>query len=109
MFAENKLTENMAEIEAFLLRERGKALSDAEWRFRMKGYGYNLRRTDVGRRTVCWERLPSETGTCGTGAEQVSGPVAAHRSPKSGHMAPCDPPWRFGWAALMAPGTRRLA
>ncbi|EBA09347.1 hypothetical protein [Sagittula stellata] len=55
MFAENKLTENMAEIEAFLLRERGKALSDAEWRFRMKGYGYNLRRTDIG---VEVSRLP---------------------------------------------------
>jgi hypothetical protein len=55
MLAENKLTENMAEIEAFLLRERGKALSDAEWRFRMKGYGYNLRRTDVG---VEVSRLP---------------------------------------------------
>lgn len=48
MFAENKLTENMAEIEAFLLRERDKALSETEWRFRMRGYGYNLRRTEHG-------------------------------------------------------------
>lgn len=46
MFAENKLTENMEEIQAFLLKERDKVLSDAEWRFRMRGYGYNLRRTD---------------------------------------------------------------
>lgn len=48
MFAENKLTENMEEIQAFLLKERDKVLSDAEWRFRMRGYGYNLRRTDSG-------------------------------------------------------------
>ncbi len=48
MFAENKLTEDMTEIEAFLLRERSKVLSEAEWRFRMRGYGYNLRRTDSG-------------------------------------------------------------
>ena len=48
MFAENKLTEDMAEIEAFLLREREKVLSETEWRFRMRGYGYNLRRTENG-------------------------------------------------------------
>lgn len=48
MFAEIKMTENMTEIVAFLLKERAKVLSEAEWRFRMRGYGYNLRRTDVG-------------------------------------------------------------
>ena len=48
MFAENKLTDDLAEIEAFLLSERQKVLSEAEWRFRMRGYGYNLRRTDRG-------------------------------------------------------------
>ncbi|MCT4555623.1 MAG: hypothetical protein N4A53_13120 [Pelagimonas sp.] len=48
MFAENKLTEDMAEVEAFLLRERDKVLSETEWRFRMRGYGYNLRRTEDG-------------------------------------------------------------
>ena len=48
MFAENKLTESMAEIEAFLLNERAKVLSETEWRFRMRGYGYNLRRTEGG-------------------------------------------------------------
>ncbi|WP_245910912.1 hypothetical protein [Pelagimonas varians] len=42
------MTENMTEIVAFLLKERAKVLSEAEWRFRMRGYGYNLRRTDVG-------------------------------------------------------------
>lgn len=48
MFAENKLTEDMAEIQAFLSAERAKSLTEAEWRFRMRGYGYNLRRTDAG-------------------------------------------------------------
>lgn len=48
MFADNKITENMEEIFAFLRREREKVLSEAEWRFRMRGYGYNLRRTDAG-------------------------------------------------------------
>ncbi|MGH1415926.1 MAG: hypothetical protein ACRBB0_20745 [Pelagimonas sp.] len=42
------MTENMHEIEAFLLKERAKVLSEAEWRFRMRGYGYNLRRTHDG-------------------------------------------------------------
>lgn len=48
MFADNKLTESLAEVQSFLLAERGKVLSEAEWRFRMRGYGYNLRRTDGG-------------------------------------------------------------
>ena len=48
MFADNKLTESLAEVQNFLLAERGKVLSEAEWRFRMRGYGYNLRRTDSG-------------------------------------------------------------
>ena len=48
MFADNKLTESLAEVQNFLLAERGKVLSEAEWRFRMRGYGYNLCRTDSG-------------------------------------------------------------
>ncbi|WP_437176742.1 hypothetical protein [Pseudoponticoccus marisrubri] len=48
----------MTEIEAFLLRERDKVLSESEWRFRMRGYGYNLRRTDRG---VEVARLPQNT------------------------------------------------
>ncbi|MBP0484210.1 hypothetical protein [Sagittula salina] len=58
MFAENKLTDDMAEIEAFLVRERAKVLSEAEWKFRMRGYGYNLRRTNGG---VEVARLPQNT------------------------------------------------
>ncbi|WP_421917648.1 hypothetical protein [Mameliella sp.] len=42
------MTDNMDDIQDFLLSEREKVLSEAEWRFRMRGYGYNLRRTDGG-------------------------------------------------------------
>lgn len=35
-------------IEAFLRAERAKTLSETEWRFRMKGFGYALERTDLG-------------------------------------------------------------
>ncbi len=48
MFVENDITENMDEVFAFLKAEREKVLSEAEWRFRMRGYGYNLRRTEGG-------------------------------------------------------------
>lgn len=48
MFANNTLTENFEDIRDFLLQERAKVLSEAEWRFRMRGYGYSLRRTDAG-------------------------------------------------------------
>lgn len=48
MFAEGKLTDDITEIEEFLRNERQKVLSEAEWRFRMRGYGYNLRRTERG-------------------------------------------------------------
>jgi|TARA_R100000049_G_C1857281_1_gene22189 hypothetical protein len=58
MFAENHLTESLEEVTAFLLNERRKTLSEAEWRFRMRGYGYSLRRTDRG---VEVARLPQKT------------------------------------------------
>ena len=44
MFADGKLTYDMTEIADFLTAERQKVLSETEWRFRMRGYGYNLRR-----------------------------------------------------------------
>ena len=58
MFVEGKLTDDMNEVTDFLLRERQKVLSEAEWRFRMRGYGYNLRRTARG---VEVARLPQNT------------------------------------------------
>ena len=48
MFAETKLTDDPNDVRDFLLSERRKVLSEAEWRFRMRGYGYNLRRTEGG-------------------------------------------------------------
>ena len=35
-------------VSAFLLSEREKVLSETEWRHRMKGYGFRIRRTDCG-------------------------------------------------------------
>ncbi|MGP6086641.1 hypothetical protein [Antarctobacter jejuensis] len=55
------MTDDMDEIQDFLVRERQKSLSEAEWRFRMRGYGYNLRRTDSG---VEVARLPQNTVLC---------------------------------------------
>ncbi len=52
------MTEEMEQIQAFLLSEREKVLSEAEWRFRMRGYGYNLRRTEGGIEVA---RLPQNT------------------------------------------------
>lgn len=34
---------------AFARAERKSCLSDREWRFRLKGYGYDIRQTDQGR------------------------------------------------------------
>lgn len=35
-------------VSGFLLAERDKVLSEAEWRHRMRGYGFKLKRTDDG-------------------------------------------------------------
>ncbi|EAU45563.1 MULTISPECIES: hypothetical protein [Salipiger] len=58
MFAENKLTEDMNDVRDFLINERAKSLTEAEWRFRMRGYGYNLRRVEGG---VEVARLPQNS------------------------------------------------
>lgn len=58
MFTDTKTTHDMVEIAEFLLKEREKVLSDAEWRFRMRGYGYNLRRVQDG---VEVAKLPQNT------------------------------------------------
>lgn len=38
-----------AEALAFALNERRNCLSDREWRFRLQGYGYDIRQTERGR------------------------------------------------------------
>lgn len=58
MFTDTKTTHDMVEIAEFLLKEREKVLSEAEWRFRMRGYGYNLRRVQDGIEVA---KLPQNT------------------------------------------------
>jgi stress response protein SCP2 len=48
MFAHDSLTNDFNQVTAFLMSERSKTLSETEWRFRAKGYGYQLRRTAFG-------------------------------------------------------------
>ncbi|KPP84266.1 MAG: hypothetical protein HLUCCO07_08575 [Rhodobacteraceae bacterium HLUCCO07] len=42
-------TELTAKICDIVLRERDMSLSDREWKFRLRGYGYDIRETDAGR------------------------------------------------------------
>lgn len=42
------LTANRTAL-AFAHEERQHCLSDREWKFRLKGYGYDVRQTDQGR------------------------------------------------------------
>jgi hypothetical protein len=36
------------EIRDFVMQERGRAVSDREWKFRLRGYGYGIRDTSEG-------------------------------------------------------------
>ncbi|RBI69948.1 hypothetical protein DQW77_14840 [Roseovarius sp. TE539] len=42
-------SENGHEIVELVMRERRMAVSDREWRHRLRGYGYGIRDTDEGR------------------------------------------------------------
>ncbi len=42
-------TERTAKICDTVLREREMSLSEREWKFRLRGYGYDIRETDAGR------------------------------------------------------------
>ena len=55
MYPETQPAEDLTEIRSFLLSERDKSLSETEWRFRMRGYGYTPRRTERGMEVA---RLP---------------------------------------------------
>ena len=39
----------ISRLRQFAMSERARCLSDREWAFRMRGYGYDLRQTDRGR------------------------------------------------------------
>ena len=36
-------------VRSFVMDERKTCLSDREWKFRLKGYGYGVHQTDQGR------------------------------------------------------------
>lgn len=40
--------DNKNQIRAFVLRERLLSVSEREWKFRLRGYGYGVRDTDKG-------------------------------------------------------------
>ena len=40
---------NTQDIRDFVLRERNLSVSEREWKFRLRGYGYGIRDTDEGR------------------------------------------------------------
>ena len=42
-------TEMTTKICEIVLHERAMSLSDREWKFRLRGYGYGIRETDHGR------------------------------------------------------------
>ena len=38
----------MSEVRTFVMGERKSCVSDREWKFRLKGYGYDIRQTERG-------------------------------------------------------------
>ena len=40
---------NKSDIRDFVMRERALSVSDREWKFRLRGYGFGIRDTDHGR------------------------------------------------------------
>lgn len=38
----------VSEVRTFIMAERRNCVSDREWKFRLRGYGYDLRQTERG-------------------------------------------------------------
>lgn len=55
MFAETYTSADLGALRHFLVAERQKTLSDAEWKFRMRGYGFHVKRVEGG---VMVARIP---------------------------------------------------
>ncbi|MCL3882401.1 hypothetical protein [Marivita sp. GX14005] len=55
MFAETSTQTDLGALRHFLVAERQKTLSDTEWKFRMRGYGYHVKRVSGG---VMVARIP---------------------------------------------------
>ncbi|MCH2095031.1 MAG: hypothetical protein MK160_07925 [Rhodobacteraceae bacterium] len=58
MFAKDTVSLDLEAMRSFLKAERAKTLSEAEWRFRMRGYGYQVRRVEGGIEVA---KLPTKT------------------------------------------------
>ena len=58
MFAKDTVSLDLEAMRSFLKAERAKTLSEAEWRFRMRGYGYQVRRVEGGFEVA---KLPTKT------------------------------------------------
>lgn len=56
MFSESTTAADLSALRHFLVAERQKTLSDTEWKFRMRGYGFHVRRVTDG---VMVARIPS--------------------------------------------------
>ncbi|MFP7571319.1 hypothetical protein [Marivita sp. S2033] len=55
MFAEMNTPTDLGELRHFLVAERQKTLSDTEWKFRLRGYGFHVKRVSDG---VMVARIP---------------------------------------------------
>ena len=51
----------VSEVRTFVMDERKTCLSDRGWKFRLRGYGYDLRQTDRGTMVTT---LPHGVGIC---------------------------------------------
>jgi hypothetical protein len=56
MFAETTTASDLTALRHFLVSERQKTLSDTEWKFRMRGYGFHVKRVNDG---VMVARIPN--------------------------------------------------
>ena len=44
----NDTETKVSEVRTFVMDQRKSCVSDREWKFRLKGYGYDLRQTERG-------------------------------------------------------------
>ena len=63
----------IAQVQVFVLAERRKSLSEREWQFRLRGYGYGLRESG---RTRVVTALPEDTDLFEIDEALLNAPVA---------------------------------
>lgn len=64
----------IAQVRDFVLAERRKSLSEREWRFRLRGYGYGLRESGKNRVVTA---LPKNSDLFEIDESVLNAPVAA--------------------------------